>query len=192
MWEISSGRTVYSEFSKHNEYADDQRLAIDICKGLRPTIIEGTAPGYAAFLNECWDENPKKRPSASKILKTIAEWKNGSLSEFVDHNNKMRKNVMIDNNSICSSKFVNCINKLNIADKHNSICSSKFIRNVNQLNITDKHSSVCSSNFIRNINELDIIDKYSSDNNIKIDMINDRKRKSKTSDENSSKRIHLT
>ncbi|KAF0414353.1 kinase-like domain-containing protein [Gigaspora margarita] len=144
MWEISSGRAIYSEFSKYNEYADDQSLAIEICKGLRPNIFEGTVPCYAALLKECWNENPEKRPSASKILKTITEWKNGNLSEFIDSNNKMIKNVKIDDNSICSSKFINCINKLNIVDKYSSICNSKFIKKINQLNITDKHSSVCS------------------------------------------------
>ncbi|RIB11785.1 hypothetical protein C2G38_2004400, partial [Gigaspora rosea] len=62
MWEISSGRIVFSE------YKDSP---MNICVGFKPTVIKGTGKCYVELLESCWNDNPEKRPSASKIYETI-------------------------------------------------------------------------------------------------------------------------
>ncbi|CAG8837108.1 34760_t:CDS:1, partial [Gigaspora margarita] len=46
-------------------------LGIEIIKGLRPNILNGTARCYAELMQKCWDKDPKNRPSAIKINETI-------------------------------------------------------------------------------------------------------------------------
>ncbi|RIA93126.1 hypothetical protein C1645_819750 [Glomus cerebriforme] len=37
-----------------------------IYKGIRPEIIEGTMPKYVELMKRCWDNDPKKRPTAKR------------------------------------------------------------------------------------------------------------------------------
>ncbi|KAF0441073.1 kinase-like domain-containing protein [Gigaspora margarita] len=43
------------------------RLAIEICEGLRPTILKSTPLCYAELLRRCWDNDPEKRSTTLEI-----------------------------------------------------------------------------------------------------------------------------
>ncbi|UZO04361.1 uncharacterized protein OCT59_024748 [Rhizophagus irregularis] len=42
-------------------------LVHDICRGLRPEIIEGTEPDYEELMKRCWNTDPNKRPTADEL-----------------------------------------------------------------------------------------------------------------------------
>jgi serine/threonine protein kinase len=68
MWEFTSGVTPFN-----NESHDNIKLTVEICKGKRPEIIEGTPQCYIDLMKKCWNEDPSKRPSASEIKNIIEE-----------------------------------------------------------------------------------------------------------------------
>ncbi|GES87941.1 kinase-like domain-containing protein [Rhizophagus clarus] len=68
MWEFTSGIPPF------NNRAHDLRLALSICKGERPEIIENTPQCYRDLMKKCWDEDPSKRPPASDVLNIIKKW----------------------------------------------------------------------------------------------------------------------
>ncbi|RGB40745.1 kinase-like domain-containing protein [Rhizophagus diaphanus] len=49
-----------------------------ICDGLRPKPIEGTPPCYIELMQQCWNSDPKKRPTAEYIANTLQGWFEGS------------------------------------------------------------------------------------------------------------------
>ncbi|RIB27271.1 kinase-like domain-containing protein [Gigaspora rosea] len=131
MWEISSDDIAFSKYE-----GNEESLFIEICNGLRPNILKGTATCYAELLKKCWDKDPDKRPSALEIYETIKNWKNNTeiLSEFIKSDNEMviennQSDVIIDNNSVYSSKLISLINqKLNNCDiSDNNIDIEKVI-----------------------------------------------------------------
>ena len=109
MWEFTSGITPY------HDRAHDLQLCLSICKGERPEIVEGTPQCYINLMEECWNEDPSKRPSALEVLNDIEKWidpgkkiedinedlKN-DIMEFIeaDHNPTLSK--IIDNNKSIS------------------------------------------------------------------------------------------
>ncbi|CAI2179078.1 13712_t:CDS:2 [Funneliformis geosporum] len=68
MWEISSGMRPFSD------RAHDSELAFDICMGLRLKPVDGTPPCYTALMEQCWDPDPSKRPSAESLHRTLHDW----------------------------------------------------------------------------------------------------------------------
>jgi len=68
MWEMTSGVPAF-----HN-IPHDLDLSLNICKGIRPEIIEGTMPEYVDLMKRCWDNDPEKRPSASELKQIFDEW----------------------------------------------------------------------------------------------------------------------
>jgi hypothetical protein len=61
-------------------------LFLKICKGCRPTIIEGTSPDYVELMKKFWDSDPDKRPTADELEKLFNEWQNNYPIE--DNNRK--------------------------------------------------------------------------------------------------------
>ncbi len=68
MWEFISG------FPPFHDRKYDFLLALNICKGERPEIIENTPQCYIDLMKKCWNEDPLKRPNASEISNTIKNW----------------------------------------------------------------------------------------------------------------------
>jgi len=68
MWEFISGIPPFDD-KEHNIY-----LALSICNGERPKIIENTPQCYMDLMKKCWDEDPLKRPDASEISNIIKNW----------------------------------------------------------------------------------------------------------------------
>jgi serine/threonine protein kinase len=68
MWEMTSGVPAY-----HN-IPHDVNLSLNICKGKRPEIIEGTIPEYIELMKRCWDNDPEKRPTAKVLNQIFSKW----------------------------------------------------------------------------------------------------------------------
>ncbi|RIB22056.1 kinase-like domain-containing protein [Gigaspora rosea] len=87
MWQISSERSISSEYGGTTTIYSHILKLLD---GIRPTIREGTISCYSDLMKRCWDSDPTKRPSASKIFRILAKWKNDIAafyeSDPVDYN----------------------------------------------------------------------------------------------------------
>jgi len=70
MWEFTSGIPPF------NDKAHDFQLALSICRGERPEIIENTPQCYIDLMKKCWDKDPLKRPNASEVCRIIGGWLN--------------------------------------------------------------------------------------------------------------------
>ncbi len=68
MWEFISGIPPFDD-KEH-----DFHLALNICKGERPEIIENTPQCYIDLTKKCWETDPLKRPNASEICNIIKNW----------------------------------------------------------------------------------------------------------------------
>ncbi|GBB87938.1 hypothetical protein RclHR1_14430003 [Rhizophagus clarus] len=68
MWEFTSGIPPF------NDRAHDFQLALSICKGERPKIIENTPQCYVDLMKKCWNEDPLKRPSTPEVTDIIRSW----------------------------------------------------------------------------------------------------------------------
>ena len=65
MWELMTGRRPFWD------YVHDTELIIKICDGLHPPILTNAPEGYIKLMQECWNADPKKRPTASDIVKLV-------------------------------------------------------------------------------------------------------------------------
>ncbi|CAB4431356.1 unnamed protein product [Rhizophagus irregularis] len=89
MWEFTS------EISPFNDKAHDLQLALSICKGKRPEIIENTPQCYIDLMKKCWDEDPLKRPSSEEVLNIIGDWIFLPWNkEIEDINEELKNNIM--------------------------------------------------------------------------------------------------
>ncbi|PKK64001.1 hypothetical protein RhiirC2_854626 [Rhizophagus irregularis] len=86
MWEFTS------EILPFNNKAHDLQLALSICKGERPEIIENTPQCYIDLMKKCWNENPLKRPSSKEVLDIIKNWIIRPLGG--DINEELKSNIM--------------------------------------------------------------------------------------------------
>ncbi|GBC45062.1 kinase-like domain-containing protein [Rhizophagus irregularis DAOM 181602=DAOM 197198] len=68
MWELTSGIPAF------NNRSHDFDLSLDICKGLRPKIVECTLPVYVRLMKRCWDSDPNKRPTADELVEILSIW----------------------------------------------------------------------------------------------------------------------
>ncbi|GBC06978.1 hypothetical protein RclHR1_07180003 [Rhizophagus clarus] len=67
MWEFMIGRRPFWD-QNH-----DTDLIIDICDGLRPSIVTNAPESYIEVMIECWHPFPKKRPPATDIFNKITK-----------------------------------------------------------------------------------------------------------------------
>ncbi|CAB5383650.1 unnamed protein product [Rhizophagus irregularis] len=89
MWEFTS------EILPFNDKAHDLQLALSICRGERPEIIENTPQCYVDLMKKCWDEDPLKRPSSKEVLNIIKNWIfRPSNKEIEDINEESKSNIM--------------------------------------------------------------------------------------------------
>jgi serine/threonine protein kinase len=86
MWEFTSGVPPFSD------RAHDLQLSLGICKGERPIIVENTPQCYVDLMEDCWNEDPLKRPTALKIKNIIKNWI--FHPEIDDINEELKSNIM--------------------------------------------------------------------------------------------------
>lgn len=77
LWEMAF-RCINGEYQQ--PYAEYKNIVFDFQiiiqtakKGVRPTIPEGTPESYKALIEQCWDENPTKRPETSVLMEAVQE-----------------------------------------------------------------------------------------------------------------------
>ena len=68
MWEVSSQQ---SPFSGHNH---DVLLMLQICNGLRPTLVDATPKCWSDLMQRCWHPNPSNRPTADEVEDIVCNW----------------------------------------------------------------------------------------------------------------------
>ncbi|KAG9285938.1 hypothetical protein G9A89_002358 [Geosiphon pyriformis] len=68
MWAISAGQRPFANV------AHDGHLALEICLGKRPVILENTPQAYSEVMQKAWDKDPKKRPTAFQLNETFSQW----------------------------------------------------------------------------------------------------------------------
>ncbi|GES77299.1 kinase-like domain-containing protein [Rhizophagus clarus] len=89
MWEFTSGIPPFID------RAHNLQLALSICEGERPEIIENTPRCYVDLMKKCWDEDPLKRPSASEVLDIIEKWvKLPYEKKIEDISKELKDNIM--------------------------------------------------------------------------------------------------
>jgi serine/threonine protein kinase len=76
MWELSSGEPPFNNRS-HNHH-----LIWDICKGVRPPISESTPKCWIQLMQQCWDNDAEKRPTANKVWHRVDAWWRDNKKEF--------------------------------------------------------------------------------------------------------------
>src|SRR5437764_12321679 len=65
MWELMTGRRPFWD-QDH-----DTDLIIRICDGLRPPVVTNAPKGYIELMQECWNLDLEKRPTAVNLMKKI-------------------------------------------------------------------------------------------------------------------------
>ncbi|CAI2190641.1 6199_t:CDS:2, partial [Funneliformis geosporum] len=65
MWELMTGRRLFWDQSH------DTDLIINICDGLRPSIVTNAPDGYIGLMQQCWHSEPNLRPSATEIYNNV-------------------------------------------------------------------------------------------------------------------------
>ncbi|RIA80947.1 kinase-like domain-containing protein [Glomus cerebriforme] len=68
LWEVGTGEKPYADISY------DNALAVQIIKGQRPEIPKEIPECYANLIRQCWNTNPKERPTALEIKAIIMRW----------------------------------------------------------------------------------------------------------------------
>jgi hypothetical protein len=80
IWELTTGYKPFSNV-EHN-----LNLIYEIINGKRPEITDDTPKCFAKLMKKCWNSNPLKRPSISKICETIQRW-HDDLYYYYDYEN---------------------------------------------------------------------------------------------------------
>jgi serine/threonine protein kinase len=114
MWEFASRILPF------NDRAHDIQLALSICKGERPEIIENTPQCYVDLMKKCWEEDPLKRPSASEILNIIKKWiflpDDLIISEELENNIMEFINAPIGHNNLITEPHLQAYYTSNLLD----------------------------------------------------------------------------
>jgi len=79
MWEVSSQQ---SPFSGHDH---DVLLMLQICNGLRPTLVDATPKCWSDLMQRCWHPNPSNRPTAKDIVGMLYDWNDILDGDQDDH-----------------------------------------------------------------------------------------------------------
>ncbi|RIB15176.1 kinase-like domain-containing protein [Gigaspora rosea] len=86
MSEITTGQRPF------DGHEFDTKLAVKICKGLRPEFAPGTPKCYIELAGKCMNSNPQKRPSAWNIYSIIYDWH--SMIASSDNDNEIKKQFL--------------------------------------------------------------------------------------------------
>ncbi|RIB25502.1 kinase-like domain-containing protein [Gigaspora rosea] len=122
MYEVSTLKKPYYNF------AHDASLALDITKGLRPQILEGTPKQYVELMKLCWQKDPIGRPSAAELVKKLE-----MLLNDQEINNGVVPTIHIDENYHPDAVYTS--RALQFPDLKNAKFDSKFENMENDTNV---------------------------------------------------------
>src|SRR5437763_4983978 len=95
LWEISSGRPPFSEIPSFN-------INLKIAKGVRESPVNNTPVDYQRLYEDCWNENPNKRPDIDavyRVLNQLILQFNNDNDEYVEIPTTRNFSDLNDNNS---------------------------------------------------------------------------------------------
>ncbi|RIB30117.1 kinase-like domain-containing protein [Gigaspora rosea] len=84
MVEISTGQRPF------DGHKFDSKLAVKICRGLRPELASGTPNCYVELAKQCMHSDPQERPNALDIYRKIRDW----LNDLNSSNNEIKKQFL--------------------------------------------------------------------------------------------------
>ncbi|CAG8818728.1 27561_t:CDS:10, partial [Gigaspora margarita] len=149
LWEISSLRPPFEE-------EDRTSLLMNILDGHRETPIVGTPQQYSDLYIECWQDNPKKRPTIDKVVDELR-----NESQFFINDNK-------DNNI---SETINSLNEETLSSEDlelqyeieailkNLLEMQKYMKNMSMSNPGSEKNTLTTIKRIRDLrkrNEISI------------------------------------
>nr|CAG8600716.1 14495_t:CDS:2 [Entrophospora candida] len=114
MWQISSGRTPFQNFSSIG-----LDLISQIINGTRENIIPGTPEPYIDLYTTCWQDNPEKRPQMSQVVEFL---------ETIDIGNTKQK---ADNITLSESSLMKNIENLSLNASNNSNSGTNYLNDIN-------------------------------------------------------------
>ncbi|GBB86740.1 hypothetical protein RclHR1_13130006, partial [Rhizophagus clarus] len=111
LWEITSGQPPFHNFSKDVIERDILRYHISHLN-LREKPIEGTPSKYKQLYQNCWNDDPRKRPDINQVYDEIL---NQSSQFNTDDTNTQHEDSLVVSNS--SNKY-----NLNLQPGHSNLC----------------------------------------------------------------------
>ncbi|POG80227.1 kinase-like domain-containing protein [Rhizophagus irregularis DAOM 181602=DAOM 197198] len=102
----------FSEEIPFNGIPHDEYLAIQICKGLRPKIFEGTPKLLADLIMKCWDATAENRPTTKELYEILIKWneekkkRNSEIYSQLKEYDKINKNKLESGSSNKKSENV--------------------------------------------------------------------------------------
>ncbi|KAG0224671.1 hypothetical protein BGW41_005018 [Actinomortierella wolfii] len=100
MWEMATNSTI-----PFNEYYDYDAVIALVKDGKRENLPTDTPEGYRAWVEQCWDQDPSKRPEASEFTlgKDEAADSNGAKTAEEDHDTTSTLEAGLDSLSISTA-----------------------------------------------------------------------------------------
>lgn len=102
--EIATGKPAF-----YNQLIDT-KLAIKICKGVRPEFSKKTPQCYVKLMEKCLDGEPKKRPTAEQLYEIFLKWyncvKNREKSEIFEEFKTADENITSEDDNKDEIEFM--------------------------------------------------------------------------------------
>ena len=78
MWELMTGRKPFWD------HKDDRELMINLHDGLRPPIVTNAPKDYVKLMQECWNSDPDRRPTANNICQRLTNIRKVEINNPTD------------------------------------------------------------------------------------------------------------
>jgi len=139
-----------------NDQPHDLFLALDICRGLRPTIRVETPDLLKKLIEKCWDANPENRPTSEEIFNTLSqnlcEYKQ-TLPRYLSSNvnEESSTNITSSEPEIQYELKIDSLSSMRIKSHHQAIYTSRLLNLQNlpkPVNCPNQQQFVSSGNIM--------------------------------------------